>query len=109
MNPEVKKKWVKALRSGKYKQCISNLHRSDSFCCLGVLCDISGLDDWSKGNYNEYCYLNKHDVLPKKVSQWAGLGRSRTVSINNGNDSLAGLNDRGKTFKEIADIIEEQL
>lgn len=37
--------WVKALRSGEYKQGYGYLHYKrggkDKFCCLGVLCDLA--------------------------------------------------------------------
>ena len=42
MKKEIADKWVEALRSGKYKQGKSALKKDDSFCCLGVLCDIIG-------------------------------------------------------------------
>lgn len=35
-----KKKWVAALRSGKYKQGQKALLKDDKFCCLGVACAI---------------------------------------------------------------------
>ena len=34
------RKWVEALRSGDYKQAEGALSRGDSYCCLGVACDI---------------------------------------------------------------------
>lgn len=34
------KLWVKALRSGLYKQGREQLQSSDGFCCLGVACDV---------------------------------------------------------------------
>jgi hypothetical protein len=47
-NQQVMKAWVKALRSGEYKQTTGALRRSSStetmpegYCCLGVLCDIA--------------------------------------------------------------------
>lgn len=40
MNKEIKDKWVEALRSGNYKQGYGNLQTGDSYCCLGVLCEI---------------------------------------------------------------------
>ena len=45
MNPEVKEKWLHALRSGKYLQARKTLHLraedgTDFYCCLGVLCDV---------------------------------------------------------------------
>jgi hypothetical protein len=44
MNPEVKARWVAALRSGEYKQGKGALRLNNKFCCLGVLCDLYGDD-----------------------------------------------------------------
>ena len=35
------KKWVRALRSGKYKQGREWLRAGDTFCCLGVACELA--------------------------------------------------------------------
>jgi hypothetical protein len=40
MDPEVKAKWLVALRDPETKQTKGCLRRGDSFCCLGVLSDI---------------------------------------------------------------------
>jgi len=45
MKKRVLTKWLKALRSGKYKQgrgtlCQTDKKGNESFCCLGVLCDL---------------------------------------------------------------------
>ena len=45
MKKRVLTKWLKALRSGKYKQgrgalCQIDKKGTESFCCLGVLCDL---------------------------------------------------------------------
>ncbi len=45
MDNQLKEQWVKALRSGRYKQGIHALRtREDGqpleYCCLGVLCNI---------------------------------------------------------------------
>ncbi len=41
MNPEVKAEWLKALRSGEYKQCRGSLAKhNQGYCCLGVLADV---------------------------------------------------------------------
>jgi hypothetical protein len=41
MRLDIAKKWVEALRSGKYKRATHRLRANeDSFCCLGVLCDL---------------------------------------------------------------------
>lgn len=42
MNSNLKTLWVSALRSGKYKQGDCYLQREDSYCCLGVLCEVAG-------------------------------------------------------------------
>jgi hypothetical protein len=57
MNPEIKQKWVEALRSGKFKQCRFVL-RNDAgeMCCLGVLRELVSPGDtssrrWSNGEF----------------------------------------------------------
>lgn len=42
MTPELKAKWIAALRSGEYPQGRKRLKSSDGYCCLGVLCAITG-------------------------------------------------------------------
>lgn len=45
MNRAVKAKWVKALRSDRYKQAKGTLRTPNGrMCCLGVLCHIQGID-----------------------------------------------------------------
>ena len=39
-------RWANALNSGDYMQTRNTLRDGDSFCCLGVLCDISGVGEW---------------------------------------------------------------
>jgi hypothetical protein len=48
--------WLRALKSGEYKKANGSLVRGnyyddhyDSYCCLGVLCDIRGAQ-WKKGS-----------------------------------------------------------
>jgi len=82
---EVKTLWLDALRSGKYRQTRNTLRRGDSFCCLGVLCDVavkSGLDlNISSTPQNGldldddvfYSYDHESGTLPLRVQEWAGL------------------------------------
>ena len=44
MDKKLKAKWVKALRSGGFKQTTDTLYkeREDAYCCLGVLCRMAG-------------------------------------------------------------------
>lgn len=124
MNPEVKQKWVAALRSGKYEQgqghLINNTKDEDDddknprFCCLGVLCDIYGKEHGLKWEpikgFNEFRIggLNSHinGYIPMEVSEWSGLDPMGELPDGK---HLASLNDSGTKFDKIADIIEEQL
>lgn len=105
MNESVKKKWIKALNSGKYAQGKGRLRQEDNFCCLGVLCDLYDEKGWKKWS-DGYSYRGDSAVLPSAVSDWAGLINDNP---NIGRGSLSNLNDSGKTFKEIANLIEEYL
>lgn len=114
MNKRVKKKWVQALRSGKYKQTIGQLYDDgDGFCCLGVLCDLHRKENkqnsWAIAGDNKVFYLGAGDTLPPAVIKWAGLTYRDPKVDKQGTISLSGLNDSGSSFGEIADIIEDQL
>lgn len=95
--------WIKALRSGNYRQGSGSLRSSGHFCCLGVLCDLvqkDGGPDWSEDRGWGHEFLGDPGKLPKIISKWMGLDpviSSRLVSMND---------KEGKTFKEIADYIE---
>jgi hypothetical protein len=112
MNPEVKARWVAALRSGKYKQGQKVLRSAkDKFCCLGVLCDIKNPAQWDSGLCG-YEFAGHVHFVPSEIREWAGLPQSlggAEVTINGTIDSLADHNDAGRTFAEIADAIEQQL
>lgn len=44
LDPELKKNWIMALRSGEFRQGIGKFKnfRGD-YCCLGVLCEVAGI------------------------------------------------------------------
>jgi len=80
MNKRIKKKWIKALRSGKYKQGKMVLHSTDNkFCCLGVLCDLYVKEKKSKWVNRKDKALkvirgsNVSGFLPPSVQKWAGM------------------------------------
>lgn len=98
------KKWVKALRSGKYKQTQYFLRNEGGFCCLGVACDLYNSNHWDGARY-----LSKSSSLPQKVADWLGL-RDKCGSYDDSriDRNLTYLNDqKGMAFNEIADFIEE--
>lgn len=95
MDPEIKAKWVAALRSGEYKQTRGMLKKEGpdgpSFCCLGVLADVIGEGEVPPG----YAELNYRGGQAPPT--WA---QSDLVRLNDG---------RRWTFNQIADYIEERL
>lgn len=113
---EARAAWVEALRSGVYKQGKNYLHEGDTYCCLGVACELYRLHesgpDWADENADddleETSYMGEAEILPLRVMDWLGLGDEcgcHVVSKVQGR-SLSGLNDQGNTFEEIADVIE---
>lgn len=125
MNPEVKAKWVAALRSGRYQQIEGQLtNGAAGFCCLGVLCDISRLGRWCEDEGDQATKYkigrDSDEGLPlMQVADWAGFvphlpyptvgARIPYVVIEGDKLRLDEHNDSGKTFAQIADAIEEQL
>ena len=127
MKKTIAKLWVEALRSGKYKQTQEVLHSIDSgnesFCCLGVLCDLYQKDRRSKKKKclavgedlewgrNEVSYNGLLAVLPQAVIKWAGMKTENgSWDDTDANASLVYLNDEDrKTFKSIANVIEKRM
>lgn len=113
MNESIKEEWKKKLKSGKFAQGSGQLRawsEEDNcwkYCCLGVLCEMSGLGAWvevvdAEERYSTYL-SNKH-YLPCEVAEWAG------IDPNNDEDTdvqqrLGTANDEGNTFIMIADQI----
>jgi hypothetical protein len=138
MDQLIAKKWVAALRSGKYKQGKGVLHDQDknTYCCLGVLCDLYVQENNNKDSYCEQRMLSDSSIvtafdritgtLPRDVRMWAGINDdngefkydkpipSRDTSYFRDEQTclLTSMNDgeygHDFTFEEIANIIEEQ-
>ena len=102
MNQDVKKRWVEALRDGSYEQGHGALRKGDTYCCLGVLCDIMD-GTWEEDDGMWVGSQNAIWAPPEDLSDNIGL-RSRDISqLMEMNDTLK------KDFPNIADYIEENL
>lgn len=103
MVPEIKEKWLKALRSDEYEQGTTFLRSIDGsrFCCLGVLCDIIDSSLWRE-QYGTYLYDGALCILPETL-------RCGVKIDPNEQKTLTRMNDGGASFTEIADYIEETL
>lgn len=138
MKQNIMKKWIKALRSGKYKQGTGTLKQYDSkgnaqHCCLGVLCELYNetmkknkkktlpekiYDNDSDFSHGYSRFGGKKEDLPKEVKDWAGMKNSMgefytgityfgDYEVEKIRENLADLNDSGKKFKTISNIIEK--
>lgn len=120
------KKLIEALRSGEYHQIDGYLKRTQEVngkrilchCCLGVGCEIFNIQNKERSNqeYDDVAYVfyfegRDHISLPDQ-GWWHknyGWGVNMEFKWDTGNESSEGLydiNDNGKTFEEIASLIE---
>jgi hypothetical protein len=116
MNKYVKM-WIEGLRSGKYQQGVGQLANrevvSDDFCycCLGVACEVMKEEfDLKVSQYDTYkSYEGAMTSLPNVMVSALNMRKGDGSFINEDGvkDCLIALNDtEGKTFAEIADLIE---
>lgn len=106
-NKERIKKWVDALRSGKYKQARGALRENVgegeyTYCCLGVATDI-----YEKETGNEIEWKNK-EYLPLEVMDWYGLeANNPELTVDSYDYPASELNDElFWSFRDIADAVE---
>jgi hypothetical protein len=115
IDKEFKAKWLDALRNAyKDKQGRHRLRpAADTFCCLGVACDLAAPDMWvllsdyrvnplSSRSEALYEFSDNECFMPPWLINQIEI-TSREVRI------LADMNDEGKSFAEIADWIEANL
>tara|TARA_B100000686_G_scaffold252653_1_gene263412 strand:+ start:2404 stop:2832 length:429 start_codon:yes stop_codon:yes gene_type:complete len=100
------KKWVEALRSGKYKQTTNGLYDQDegAYCALGVGCMVAGITD---------PMVLYQGVLPSDLIDYNDLTDLDYEQFFEPIDSdfserIIGLNDSEEaSFVEIAQFIED--
>jgi hypothetical protein len=102
MNLEIKRKWVAALRGGRYPQGHNTLRQKgpngDQFCCLGVLCDVVDPSGWEG-----YSHHGSRNIPRREILELFG-GEIKEQPIW---DRLVELNDNLRlSFTEIANFIE---
>jgi hypothetical protein len=101
MEPELKQKWVDALRSDKYKQGQWSLKTEDDcFCCLGVLCDIIDPHGWNTDR--SFGEDFETVILAPEIRTKYTIPADKVGTVMEMNDS------EGKSFADIADYIEKE-
>ncbi len=113
--PEVKVRWLAALRSGQYQQGKGRLRSEDNeYCCLGVLCDLLEPEAWTLVQ-SEHRYAHRDGSVafpPFEVTYKVLVGSTPPASWRTAAAAfwrLARLNDDGQTFDAIATEIEKKL
>lgn len=107
------RKWVNALRSGKYHQTRGNLQDEDGYCCLGVACRVFATGELKETT--EGFIEGSHPWHQENVPDWLKdinndfmhiTGRLLTV-FNDGSPLANAPEADGRyTFDEIADLLE---
>lgn len=122
MDKNLKRRWIKALRSGKYPKGKEALHilgatrKEDTFCCLGVLAQLAVKDGIIEPKLDKESKVARygttdHDgtFLPAKICKWAGIPRHSLGKIDDPQYLLADQNDHCDSFEEVIPLIEELL
>ena len=110
LTKELKKRWVDALRSGKYTQANTYLKSDKGLCCLGVLCEIQDSKAWRDSNIPHHVEKG----VQSHNDDYSGNESDPTVALQrltyNQREQLVNMNDEEhKDFIEIADYIEEYI
>lgn len=118
MKPEWKKKWIDALRSGKYLQARGELRREGTvpaYCCLGVLCELGVeaglLQRGSLGSYEDLVgRRTSGTILLNSFADTVGLPIADVGAVADPQSTLINMNDEKLyNFSQIADWIEKHL
>lgn len=108
-------KWMVALKSGEFSQAKGQLKDGDSYCCLGVACELYRRET-SQGDWEENTFRlgGTHEELPPhEIADYFGWNEYKgKYSLEIGDmkpSTIPVLNDEGISFTEIATAFEEQV
>lgn len=106
LSPELKAKWLQALRGGEYAQTREKLRDDDGFCCLGVLCDLVDPKGWGADEWGDTTFTYNDDEASGSLPSSMNL---KFIAGKDENKLIAMNDDEGKSFSEIADWVEANL
>lgn len=105
------RRWLRTLVSYPERQGFQRLRKGDKMCCLGQLCDLYHPTGWRERNDGEHEFLSPkgefaYACLPDDVVNAAGFTSDvATINDEDAIDSLAGMNDLGTTWPQIATFV----
>lgn len=109
LDPDLKTRWVEALRSGRYKHGKQNLCAYNAYCCLGVLAHIDGklvaIDpDYSYFVDRDFSADEHSSTLPDSYLYHLNLNHEVAEMLMAWNDDV-----KTDSFHDIANWIDENL
>ena len=117
MKAELKKEWIRRLRSGAYQQGTGYLRDNstgeEEYCCMGVLCDIVDPKSWDKNDAGQWNWRQSYELLNRDELDEVHLPIDDQDELMAMNDS-AWSEYQQKTldshdFDEIADWIDSHV
>ena len=129
MDKTIGKAWIRELESGRYRKGNGVLHELDGkevdetrdrMCCLGVLCrmavtagvevNVRVLKEGTRWKHKVVEYGGESGLLPKEVSDWAGMSSTNgKLETNSHADNLGAINDQAETFWPVIRIIRNEM
>jgi hypothetical protein len=98
--------WIKALRSGKFKQTRETLQDNEGYCCLGVACEVLIPEHEKVRRVGDNSLSGALPSAQPGAPGWLKV-ISFDIAKHTDNIELAEINDtEGLSFDEIADILE---
>ena len=107
MRKEVMELWVEELKSGYWQQGKYFLEHSGFYCVMGVLANIAATQGICSHTGNNIGLFESGMLsLPQEVVEWAEL-KSEVGEVPSLKYSLVEMNDSGKSFSYLADVIKK--
>ena len=102
---ELKRVWIDALRSGEYEQCQDTLHNltKGGYCCLGV-----ALKEWGLATDEVMGVEEDREGFTQEEGPKELYAKLRIVIYRYVVERGIDMNDQGKPFPLIADMIETE-
>lgn len=119
MKPEIKSRWIQALRSGKYLKTSGQCRYGGRYCVTGVLYALAEEDGIGKYLEDNYFLTNDgneaNTELNKSIIDWAGIKKEigdthnslKVATKEKIKFKLWYLNDNGWNFDRLANLIEK--
>jgi hypothetical protein len=111
---EFGKKWLKALRSGDYKQATKTLYdpTTDGYCCLGLACKLEYPLYYLKSSSGGYAGIISKGKQPDELKYNLKKIPKELLGLSGGSPlvrTLVNKNDKGESFVKIANWIEKNV